>query len=107
MLYLDARSDTYIEEVSSCNIFIVKDKVIRTPGLIGTILPGVTRASLIELARSKGYEVREEAVSIDDAMDADEVFTCGTAVGVSVVGSLSYKVRRFLASCLLAFLFCW
>jgi len=43
VVYLDATSDTYLEEVSSCNIFIVKGKTIKTPPLSGTILPGVTR----------------------------------------------------------------
>ena len=43
VVYLDAKSDTYLEEVSSCNIFIVKGKTIKTPPLQGTILPGVTR----------------------------------------------------------------
>ena len=44
VVYLDAKSDTYLEEVSSCNIFVVKGKTIRTPPLMGTILPGVTRS---------------------------------------------------------------
>ncbi len=43
VVYLDAKSDTYLEEVSSCNIFMVKGKTIKTPPLQGTILPGVTR----------------------------------------------------------------
>ena len=60
----------------------------------GTILPGVTRKSVMELARMRGYEVEETPVSIHDAMDADEVFTTGTAVVLSSVGSLTYKVGR-------------
>jgi hypothetical protein len=69
VVYLDAKTDTYLEEVSSCNIFVVKGNTIRTPPLAGTILPGVTRASIIELARSKGYEVKEEPVSVHEAME--------------------------------------
>lgn len=94
VVYLDAKSDTYLEEVSSCNIFVVKDKTIKTPPLGGTILPGVTRRSVIDLARSKGYRVEEAPVSVHEAMEADEIFTTGTAVVVSPVGSLTYEGRR-------------
>jgi branched-chain amino acid aminotransferase len=73
VVYLDAKTDTYLEEVSSCNIFVVKGKRIATPPLTGTILPGVTRRSIIELARSRGYEVEEVPVSVEEAMAADEV----------------------------------
>eukprot|EP00877_Chromochloris_zofingiensis_P013018 jgi/Chrzof1/7970/UNPLg00030.t1 len=94
VVYLDAKTDTYLEEVSSCNIFVVKGKTIKTPPLSGTILPGVTRMSIIELARSRGYEVFEDPVSVYEAMEADEVFTTGTAVVVCSVGSLTYKGQR-------------
>lgn len=94
VVYLDAKTDTYLEEVSSCNIFVVKGKTIRTPPLGGTILPGVTRMSIIELARSRGYDVKEEPVSVHEAMEADELFTTGTAVVVCSVGSLTYKGAR-------------
>jgi branched-chain amino acid aminotransferase len=94
VVYLDAKSDTYLEEVSSCNIFTVKGKTIRTPGLQGTILPGVTRRSVIELARQRGYTVEEGSVSIHEALEADEIFTTGTAVVLTPVGSLTYKGNR-------------
>ncbi|KAG1654142.1 hypothetical protein FOA52_012188 [Chlamydomonas sp. UWO 241] len=94
VVYLDAKSDTYLEEVSSCNIFAVKGKTIRTPPLAGTILPGVTRRSIIELARIRGYTVEETPVSVHEAMEADELFTTGTAVVVCSVGSLTYKGTR-------------
>ena len=58
----------------------------------GTILPGVTRKSVIQLAHQLGYEVQETPVSITEAMAADEIFTTGTAVVVSAVGSLTYQV---------------
>jgi branched-chain amino acid aminotransferase len=67
-----------LEEVSSCNIFVVKGKTIKTPPLSGTILPGVTRRSIIELARIRGYTVEETPVSVSEAMEADEIFTTGT-----------------------------
>lgn len=94
VVYLDAKTDTYLEEVSSCNIFVVKGKKIKTPPLSGTILPGVTRRSVIELARSRGYEVEEVNVSVTEAMQADEIFTTGTAVVLSPVGSLTYQGER-------------
>jgi branched-chain amino acid aminotransferase len=59
VLYLDAMNKKYLEEVSLCNIFVVKDKTVSTPALHGTILPGVTRKSIIEVAHSQGYEVHE------------------------------------------------
>ncbi|GAB4817956.1 hypothetical protein N2152v2_005002 [Parachlorella kessleri] len=94
VVYLDAKSDTYLEEVSSCNIFCVKGKTIKTPPLQGTILPGVTRRSIIELAQQRGYTVEETPVTIDEAMEADELFTTGTAVVVCAVGSLTYRGER-------------
>jgi len=94
VLYLDAINKKYLEEVSSCNIFVVKDKTVSTPALQGTILPGITRKSIIEVARSRGYEVHERLVSVDELMDADEVFCTGTAVVVSPVGNITYLDRR-------------
>lgn len=58
----------------------------------GSILPGVTRQSIIELARARGYEVQEDLVSVNEAMVADEIFTSGTAVVVCSVGSLTFRV---------------
>lgn len=94
VLYLDSINKKYIEEASSCNIFMKKDNIISTPSLHGTILPGVTRKTIIALARTRGYEVQERLVSVDELLDADEVFCTGTAVVVSPVGSVSYLERR-------------
>jgi len=94
VVFLDAKSDTYLEEVSSCNIFVVKGKTIRTPPLSGTILPGVTRRSIIELAALHGFTVEEVNVSVHEALEADEVFTTGTAVVLCSVGSLTYRGQR-------------
>ncbi|KAF8780282.1 hypothetical protein HU200_001959 [Digitaria exilis] len=94
VLYLDAVHDKYLEEVSSCNIFVVKDNVISTPAIKGTILPGITRKSIIEVAQSKGFKVEERLVSVDELLDADEVFCTGTAVVVSPVGSITYMGER-------------
>ncbi|ONK76117.1 uncharacterized protein A4U43_C03F24080 [Asparagus officinalis] len=95
VLYLDSVKKKYLEEASSCNIFIVKDSVISTPITQGTVLSGITRRSIIEIARDYGYQVDERLVSIEDLMDADEVFCTGTAVVVSPVGSITYHGQRF------------
>ncbi|KAH7299298.1 hypothetical protein KP509_24G004000 [Ceratopteris richardii] len=94
VLYLDAVESKYLEEVSSCNIFLVKGKKIATPHLKGTILPGITRKSIIELAQTLGYEVEERAVCVDELRDADEVFCTGTAVVISPVGSIMLHEDR-------------
>ncbi|CAL4932156.1 unnamed protein product [Urochloa decumbens] len=94
VLYLDAVHKKYLEEVSSCNIFVVKGNVICTPSIKGTILPGITRKSIIDVAVSKGFQVEERLVSVDELLDADEVFCTGTAVVVSPVGSITYQGKR-------------
>jgi len=62
--------------------------------LQGTILPGITRRSILELAAARGYTVEEAPVTLDEALAADEVFTSGTAVVVSPVGSLTHKGKK-------------
>ncbi|KAM3403232.1 hypothetical protein ACQJBY_006772 [Aegilops geniculata] len=94
VLYLDAVEKKYLEEVSSCNIFVVKGNVISTPAIKGTILPGITRKSIIDVALTKGFQVEERLVSVDELLDADEVFCTGTAVVVSPVGSITYQGKR-------------
>ncbi|OWM70781.1 branched-chain-amino-acid aminotransferase 2, chloroplastic-like isoform X2 [Punica granatum] len=94
VLYLDSMNKKYLEEVSSCNIFLVKDKVISTPATNGTILSGVTRKSIIEIARDLGYQVEERAIPVEELMYADEVFCTGTAVVVAPVGSITYKDKK-------------
>ncbi|KAJ0049550.1 hypothetical protein Pint_17040 [Pistacia integerrima] len=94
VLFLDAVSGKYIEEVSSCNIFILKDNVISTPATHGTILPGVTRKSIIKLASDMGYQVEERNVPLEDLLNTDEVFCTGTAMVVTPVSSITYKDTR-------------
>ncbi|XP_035546867.1 branched-chain amino acid aminotransferase 1, mitochondrial-like isoform X2 [Juglans regia] len=94
VLYLDSVNKKFIEEVSSCNIFILKGNVIASPAANGTILEGVTRKSIIDIARENGYQVEERVITIDELIDADEVFCTGTAVGVAPVGSVTYKGQR-------------
>ncbi|KAG2542342.1 hypothetical protein PVAP13_9NG853600 [Panicum virgatum] len=62
VLYLDSVHKRYLEEVSSCNVFVVKGGVVATPATRGTILPGITRKSIVELARDRGYKARAPSV---------------------------------------------
>lgn len=94
VLYLDSVHKRYVEEASSCNVFIVKDRKISTPEIKGTILPGITRKSIINVARKQGFQVEERLVSVEELLDADEVFCTGTAVVVSPVGSITYFNKR-------------
>ena len=88
VIYLDAVHHRYVEEVGAANFFCVKDGVIHTPELTGTILPGITRASIIDLARHFGYEVIEEKVDIDFVLKADECFCAGTAAVADAIPQL-------------------
>ncbi|XP_010279225.1 PREDICTED: branched-chain-amino-acid aminotransferase 3, chloroplastic-like [Nelumbo nucifera] len=94
VLYLDSVHKKYLEEVSSCNVFVVKRTTISTPAIKGTILPGITRKSIIDVAHSLGFQVEERLVSVEELLDADEVFCTGTAVVVSPVGSITYLGER-------------
>jgi branched-chain amino acid aminotransferase len=94
VIYLDAVNNKYIEEVSSCNFFAVKGKTISTPALSGSILPGITRKSIIDLAVSKGFTVEERDVSVDEVLTADECFCTGTAVVVVPVGSVTFRGEK-------------
>ena len=92
VIYLDAAEEKYIEEVGAANFFAVKGKNLITPELTGSILPGVTRESVIKLARDKmGMEVEERRISVEEALEADEVFCAGTAAIVAPIGSINYK----------------
>ena len=90
IIYLDSTEHKYIEEVGAANFFCVKDGVIYTPELTGTILPGITRLSIIELARSLGYKVNETKVDIDFALNCDEAFAAGTAAVISSIGLIEH-----------------
>ena len=90
VIYLDAVHHRYVEEVGAANFFCVKDGTLYTPELTGTILPGITRNSVIKIARHRGYQVIEDKVSADFALDADEAFCCGTAAVISPIGSITH-----------------
>ncbi|NLL72951.1 MAG: branched-chain amino acid aminotransferase [Clostridiales bacterium] len=96
VLWLDGVHRKYIEEVGAMNIFFVIDKVVVTPKLNGSILPGVTRDSVIRLCKDWGYTVEERKISIDEVYQAhkdgilEEVFGTGTAAVISPVGYLRW-----------------
>jgi len=97
VLWLDALERKYVEEVGTSNIFFVIDDEIVTPPLAGTILPGITRDSVLQLARDNGYKVSEKTISIDEVVSAiefgqlQEIFSTGTAAVISPIGEIFYK----------------
>ena len=102
VLFLDAVERKWIEELGGMNLFFVfADGSLLTPPLTGTILPGVTRASLMDLARDEGLTVREERYSLDqwraDAASGQliEAFACGTAAVVTPVGKVADHGEEF------------
>jgi len=78
----------YLAEGTGNNLFLVKDRVLRTPHCSTGILEGITRNTVMELARADGYEVREELLTVYDAHEADEAFFTGTATEVIPMTSL-------------------
>ena len=96
VVFLDAQEGTYVEELGGMNIyFVYADGRIVTPAT-GTILEGITRSSIIELAGKLGHQVEERHFSIDEwregvtSGEITEVFACGTAAVVTPVGSLRW-----------------
>ncbi|MDE5916819.1 MAG: branched-chain amino acid aminotransferase [Oscillospiraceae bacterium] len=97
VLWLDGVEQKYVEEVGSMNIFFVIDGEVITPELTGSVLPGITRKSAIEVCRKMGYKVTERKISIQeiaqayDAGKLEEVFGTGTAAVISPVGHLKWN----------------
>lgn len=96
VLWLDGIEHKYIDEVGAMNVFFVVGEEILTPSLDdGSILPGVTRASCIELLRNWGYDVAERKISVDEIYEASkngslkEAFGTGTAAVISPIGELN------------------
>lgn len=91
-IYLDAIHEKYVEEAGVANFFCVKDNKLYTPQLTESILAGVTRASVIQLAREElGLEVIETRLAIETVLEADECFCSGTAAVITPIGSITYK----------------
>ena len=97
VLWLDGVERKYIEEVGAMNIFFKIDGKVVTPALSGSILPGITRNSVINLCKDWGLEVEERKISVDELIEAqktgklEECFGSGTAAVISPVGTLRYK----------------
>jgi branched-chain amino acid aminotransferase len=80
--------DGYVADGSGENIFLIKDEILSTPDLSASILPGITRQTVIEIGQTLGYAVHERQVIRSDLYVADEVFMCGTAAEVTPVRSV-------------------
>ncbi len=102
VLWLDGVERKYIEEVGAMNVmFKIAGKIV-TPKLTGSILPGITRKSCIEVLKSLGYEVEERLLSVEELIAAlkegslEEAWGCGTAAVVSPIGKLAYGGEEYL-----------
>ena len=101
VLWLDGVERKYIEEVGAMNVMFKIDGEIVTPALTGSILPGVTRKSCVEMLKSEGYKVSERKLSVEELEDAmkngklEEAWGTGTAAVVSPIGELCYKGEKF------------
>ncbi len=101
VLWLDGVERKYIEEVGAMNVMFKINGEIITPMLSGSILPGITRKSCIEVLRKAGYTVTERLLSIDELSAAmengtlEEAWGCGTAAVVSPIGELCYKGVKY------------
>ena len=97
VLWLDANERKYVEEVGTMNMFFVIEKEVITAPLTGSILPGVTRDSVIHMVKDWGMKVTERSLSIDEVIAAakdgrlNEAFGTGTAAVISPVGQITYR----------------
>jgi branched-chain amino acid aminotransferase len=104
LLWLDSTEHRYVEEVGSMNMFFVIDGKIVTSLLTGTVLPGVTRSSVLTVARDLGLEVEERLLDIKEIIDAKdsgrltEAFGSGTAAVISPVGTLCHDDIEFVVA---------
>ena len=102
VLWLDGIEHRYVEEVGAMNIFFRIDDTIVTPELRGTILPGVTRNSVLTLLQDAGHRIEERRIAIDEIIDAirtgrlQEAFGAGTAAIISPVGKFAYRGEEFV-----------
>jgi len=102
VLWLDGVERKYIEEVGAMNVMFKIAGEIVTPMLSGSILPGITRKSCLEVLRKEGYTVNERLLSVDELAAAlengtlEEAWGCGTAAVVSPIGELCYKDKKYI-----------
>ena len=104
VLWLDGVERKYIEEVGAMNIMFKIDGKIVTPMLNGSILPGITRNSVIQLLKKWGVKVSERKLAIDEILAASkdgslqEIFASGTAAVISPIGCLNYKGTDYVVA---------
>ena len=104
VLWLDGVERKYIEEVGAMNVMFKIDGEIITPMLTGSILPGITRMSCIEVLKNMGYKVTERLLSVDELVQAmkdnklEEAWGCGTAAVVSPIGKLAYGDDEYVVN---------
>lgn len=104
VLWLDGVERKYIEEVGAMNVLFKINGTIVTPELNGSILPGITRKSCLQLLRDKGYTVEERKLSVDELISAaadgslEEAFGSGTAAVISPIGDLYYDGKNYQVS---------
>ncbi len=104
VLWLDAVEHKYVEEVGAMNIFFIIDNKLVTPKLSGSILQGITRKSVLQIAEDLGIVPEERQISIDELVEGienkkiSEAFGAGTAAVISPVGRISYKDKEYVIS---------
>ena len=104
VLWLDGVERKYIEEVGAMNVMFLINGTVVTPKLTGSILPGITRKSIIELLKDEGRKVEERLLSVDELAAAmadgslEEAWGCGTAAVVSPIGELCYKDQVYIVN---------
>ncbi len=104
VLWLDGVERKYIEEVGAMNVMFKISGTVVTPKLTGSILPGITRKSIVELLKNEGYKVEERLLSVDELAESmangtlEEAWGCGTAAVVSPIGELCYKDQVYIVN---------
>ena len=95
IVFLNASNENIIDEARSANIFVLKNRILKTPPTNGSILPGVTRDSVLKIGKTLfNLNIREENVTLEDLINADEVFFTGTAVIIAPVGSITFNNKK-------------
>ena len=97
VLWLDGVERKYIEEIGTMNVFFVIDDKVVTPAIDGTFLEGITRQSVIQIAKDQGYEVEERKISIHELVEAhkdgslQEMFGTGTAATITHISNFNFR----------------
>jgi len=102
VLWLDGVERRFVEEVGGMNIMFKVGNTVMTPALLGSVLPGITRKSIVELLKEDGYTVEEKKIDINDVArlleegKIDEIWGCGTAAVISPVGKLCIHGKDYV-----------